>query len=206
MITATYISTFKEGAGPDVQIALDLNFHFKPLAARQICRVLEPLEMLWVEIDMYEPAGLAEIKHSTSVPITSGENLYGLREYRPYFESRAMDTVMTDVPWNGFARSRDVAMTAESYELNIAPHNYYSHLATMHALHLCATVPNVRIMEIDIDDVPWKDELTGGPLGIHDGLIEIPTAPGGASSSTRRWLGRAHGSLVAAPASSVAKP
>ena len=30
-----YISAFKQGAGPDVQIALDLNFHFKPLAARQ---------------------------------------------------------------------------------------------------------------------------------------------------------------------------
>ncbi len=173
-----YIGAFKEGAGPDVEIALDLNFNFKPPAARQICRVLEPLDMLWVEIDMYDPQALAEVKHSTSVPITSGENLIGLREYRPYFEARSMDTVMIDVPWNGFARSRDVAMAAESYELNVAPHNYYSHLASMHALHLCATVPNVRIMEIDIDDVPWKDDLTGGPLEITNGELALPTAPG----------------------------
>ena len=173
-----YIGAFKEGAGPDVEIALDLNFNFKPLAARQICRVLEPLDMLWVEIDMYDPQALAEVKQSTSVPITSGENLIGLREYRPYFEARSMDTVMIDVPWNGFARSRDVAMAAESYELNVAPHNYYSHLASMHALHLCATVPNVRIMEIDIDDVPWKDDLTGGPLEITNGELSLPTGPG----------------------------
>lgn len=173
-----YISAFKRGAGPDVQIALDLNFHFKPLAARQICDVLEDLEMMWVEIDMYEPAGLAEIKHSTSVPITSGENLYGLREYRPYFEQRSMDNVMIDVPWNGFARSRDIALAAETHELNVAPHNYYSHLASMHAIHLCATVPNVRIMEIDIDDVPWKDDLTNGPLEIKEGHLEVPAKPG----------------------------
>ena len=173
-----YIGAFKEGAGPDVEIALDLNFNFKPLAARQICQVLEPLDMLWVEIDMYDPEALAEVKNSTSVPITSGENLIGLREYRPYFEARSMDTVMIDVPWNGFARSRDVAMAAESYELNVAPHNYYSHLASMHGLHLCATVPNVRIMEIDIDDVPWKDDLTGGPLEITNGELALPTAPG----------------------------
>ena len=89
-----------------------------------------------------------------------------------------MDNVMIDVPWQGFARSRDVALLAESYELNCAPHNYYSHLATMHALHLCATVPNVRIMEIDIDDVPWKDDLGGGPLEIVDGHLELPTTPG----------------------------
>ena len=173
-----YIGALKAGAGPDVQIALDLNFNCTPLVARQICQSLEELEMMWVEIDMYEPAALADVRRQTSVPITSGENLYTIRDYRPYFEHRSMDNVMIDVPWQGFARSRDVALQAESYELNCAPHNYYSHLATMHALHLCATVPNVRIMEIDIDDVPWKDDLGGGPLNIVDGHLELPTKPG----------------------------
>ena len=173
-----YIGALKEGAGPDVQIALDLNFNCTPLVARQICQALEGLEMMWVEIDMYEPQALADVRRQTTVPITSGENLYTLRDYRPYFEARAMDNVMIDVPWQGFARSRDVALLAESYELNVAPHNYYSHLATMHALHLCATLPNVRIMEIDIDDVPWKDELTGGALEIVDGHLAVPSAPG----------------------------
>ena len=118
------------------------------------------------------------MKNSTTVPITSGETLFGLRDYRPYFEMRAMDTVMIDVPWNGFSRSRDIAMAAESHELNIAPHNYYSHLSTMISLNLCATLPNVKIMEIDIDDVPWKDELTGGPIQINNGMINIPNKPG----------------------------
>ncbi len=173
-----YIGALKKGAGPDVQIALDLNFNCTPLVARQICQALEHLEMMWVEIDMYEPEALADVRRQTTVPITSGENLYTIRDYRPYFDHRSMDNVMIDVPWQGFARSRDVALLAESYELNCAPHNYYSHLATMHALHLCATVPNVRIMEIDIDDVPWKDDLGGGPLNIVDGHLEIPTKPG----------------------------
>ena len=53
---------------------------------------------MWVEVDMYEPVGLAEVKASTSVPLTSGENLFGIREYRPYFENRSMDNVMIDVP------------------------------------------------------------------------------------------------------------
>ena len=173
-----YIGAFEEGTKGEVQIALDLNFHFKPLAARQICEVMEQFNTMWVEVDMYEPDGLAEVKASTSVPITSGENLFGVREYRAYFEARSMDTVMIDVPWNGFARSRDVAMLAESHELNIAPHNYYSHLSTMHSLNLCATVPNVRIIETDIDDVPWKDDLTGGPLDYTGGELQIPTRPG----------------------------
>jgi L-alanine-DL-glutamate epimerase-like enolase superfamily enzyme len=174
----TLIGTFRKAVGPNVGIALDLNFNFKPEAARRICQVLEPLGMMWVEIDMYDARALREVKDSTSIPICSGENLYGLREYRPYFEARAMDVVMIDVPWNGFARSRSVAELAESYELNIAPHNYYSHLSTLHSAHLCACVPNVRIMEIDIDDVPWKDELVDRPPVIDKGELVIPTRPG----------------------------
>ncbi len=172
------LQAFTEGTGPDVEIALDLSFHYKPEAVVKICRVAEQFNMLWVELDMYEPHALREVKDGTTVPITSGESLFGLREYRRYFEARSMDTVMVDIPWNGFARSHDIAMAVESYELNVAPHNYYSHLATHHALHLCATLPNVRIMEIDIDDVPWKDELTGGALRFEDGTLAIPPGPG----------------------------
>ena len=172
------LAAFTKGVGPDVEIAIDLNFNYKPEAAAKICRVAEQFNMLWVEIDMYDAPALRQIKDGTSVPITSGENLYTIRDYRPFFESRSMDNVMVDIPWQGFARSRDVAMLAESYELNIAPHNYYSHLSTHIALNLCACIPNVVILEIDIDDVPWKDDLTNGPLDFKDGHLDIPTAPG----------------------------
>ena len=83
-----------------------------------------------------------------------------------------------DVGHPAAARSRAVAELAESYELNVAPHNYYSHLSTLHSAHLCACVPNVRIMEIDIDDVPWKDELVDRPPVIEQGELVIPTRPG----------------------------
>lgn len=174
----TLLATFRKAVGPRVGLALDLNFNFKPEAAARICRALEPLGMMWVEMDMYDERALRQVKDATSVPICSGENLSGLRGYRPYFEARAMDVVMVDVPWNGFAVSKRVADLAESYELNIAPHNYYSHLSTLHSAHLCACVPNVRIMEVDVDDVPWKDELVDHPPVIERGELLIPSRPG----------------------------
>ena len=172
------IGTFRDAVGPDVGIALDLNFNFKPEAAKRICRALEQFNMMWVEIDMYDPDALRQLKDATSVPICSGENHIGLRGYRPYFDRQAMDVVMIDVPWNGFAQSRNVAMLAESHELNVAPHNYYSHMSTFISLALCATVPNVRIMEIDVDDVPWKDDLVDEPPVVEDGHVLLPTRPG----------------------------
>ena len=174
----TLIGTFREAVGPDVGINLDLNFNFKPEACMRIAKVLEQFDMLWLEIDMYDHEAIRQIKDSTTTKICTGENLYYMREYLPYFECRAADVFMIDVPWNGFAPSKKIGDLANVFQLNVAPHNYYSHLATYMSASLCAVLPNVRIMEIDIDDVPWKDDLTTYIPDITDGYMKIPTRPG----------------------------
>ena len=174
----TLIGTFREAVGPDVSINLDLNFNFKPEACMRIAKVLEQFDLLWLEIDMYDHEAIRQIKDSTTTKICTGENLYYMREYLPYFECRAADVFMIDVPWNGFAPSKKIGDLANVFQLNVAPHNYYSHLATHMSASLCAVLPNVRIMEIDIDDVPWKDDLTTHVPDITDGYMKIPTRPG----------------------------
>ena len=174
----TQIGTLRDAVGPYVDIALDLNFNFRVEAAKRIVKALEEFRMMWVEIDIYEPDGLREIRDSTTVPICSGENLITSREYRRYFEARSMDVCMVDLPWNGFTQSKKVADMAETFDVNVAPHNYYSHLSTLHSMALCASVPNVRISEIDIDDVPWKDDLLTEKLVIENGEVVIPNRPG----------------------------
>ena len=71
-----------------------------------------------------------------------------------------------------------IGRLAEACEINIAPHNSYRHLADLHSLHLCAVLPNVRIMEIDIDDMPWKGARVTKPPEICDGHIWLTDAPG----------------------------
>ena len=39
-------------------------------------------------------------------------------------------------------------------------------------------LPNVKIMEIDIDDVPWKRDLVTCAARIEDGYIFLPNRPG----------------------------
>jgi L-alanine-DL-glutamate epimerase-like enolase superfamily enzyme len=172
------IGAFRGAVGAGCDVALDLNFNFKPEGAARVCQALEEFNMMWVEMDMYDPAALRQVKESTRVPICSGENLYGLRGYRPHLDARALDVLMVDVAWNGFAQSKLIADLAESYEINIAPHNYYSHLSTLMSAHLCASVPNVRILEMDVDDVPWKDDLIDQELVIENGELLIPDWPG----------------------------
>ena len=89
-----------------------------------------------------------------------------------------MDVASVDVIWNGFAQSLKIAALAETHELACAPHNYYSHLATFIAAQWCAAIPNVRLLEIDVDDVPWREELTTAVPEIREGELVVPSGPG----------------------------
>jgi L-alanine-DL-glutamate epimerase-like enolase superfamily enzyme len=172
------LAAFREGVGPDVDILVDLNFNYKTEGFLTMARAMEPFDLCWVEIDSRSPAALRYVRSRTSVPVASGECLFGRREYRPFLEREAMAVLIVDAPWNGVIESVKIAAMADAYEVNVAPHNFYGHLATMMSAHLAAVVPNLRIMEIDPDMVPWQDELVTVTPRIEDGHLVLPTGPG----------------------------
>src|SRR2546425_1198933 len=175
---ALSVPVYKLMVGPDVGICLDINVNFKPSEAVRVGRALEPYDLFWLEIDNQDPHALAQLKSSVQAPICSGEQLQTIRQYRPYFELHAMDVVKVDVQWQGFSAAKKVADLAETYELNIAPHNYNGHLSTFQSLNLCAAVSNVRIMESDPEQTPYRDELFTALPEIASGHMKIPRAPG----------------------------
>ena len=89
-----------------------------------------------------------------------------------------MDVAIIDIPWNGIWLGMKIAAMAEAYETNVAPHNFYGNLSTLMSAHFCAAVPNFRVMEIDPDDVPWKDDILTWQPEIKDGYLLVPNLPG----------------------------
>ncbi len=172
------LQAFRQGAGNDIDILVDLNFNYKTEGFLKVARAMEPFNLFWAEMDTRNPQALRYIREHTSIPIATGECLFGRREYRPFFENGSMDVIIIDVPWNGLAESLKVASMADAYEVNVAPHNFYSHLATMMSAHLCAVVPNLRIMEFDTDQPPWMDSLVTVAPRIEDGYLYLPDEPG----------------------------
>ena len=172
------LAAFRAGAGPDMGLHLDVNYHFKTEGYIKIAKALEPFDMAWLELDTWDPQSLAVIRRSSPCPIASCESLTGRRAFRPFLDAYATDVAIVDVIWNGFLESIKIAAMAEAYEVNVAPHNYYGHLCSAISAHFSALVPNFRIMEVDIDSVAWRDELFIGPPEIVDGELILPTGPG----------------------------
>ena len=142
-------------------------------------------------IDLYDPAGLSLIRRSARTPISSCESLYGRRQFRPYFEHQSVDFAIIDVAWNGILESVKIAAMADAYEVNVAPHNFNGHLGSLISAHMCAVVPNFKVMEIDIDDVTWKDDIVTVPPVIENGDLLLPKGPGWGADVNEEFV-RAH--------------
>ena len=186
-----HLEALREGAGPDVDLLLDLNFNAKTECYLEILRTIADLDMFWVEIDTYSPEALGYIRRQSPHPISSCETLLGLREFMPFFREQAMDVAIIDTPWNGVWQSMKIAALAEAHEVNVAPHNFYGHLCTMMNAHFCAAVPNVRIMETDIDRLAWDDEIVTHPPVFEDGHLVLPDRPGWGTEPNEEAI-RAH--------------
>ena len=150
----------------------------RPKGYLKILRAIADLDMFWIEIDTFSPEALGHIRRASPHPISSCETLLGLREFLPYFREQAMDVAIIDTPWNGVWQSMKIAASAEAHEVNVAPHNFYGHLCTMMNAHFSAAVPNLRIMETDIDRLAWDDELVDHPPVFENGHLVVPDRPG----------------------------
>jgi len=174
----THLAAMREGAGPDIDLLLDLNFNAKTEGYIKILKEITDFDMFWVEIDSYNPAALGYIRRQSPHPISSCETLLGLREFLPYFREQAMDVAIIDAVWNGVWQAMKIAAAAEAFEVNIAQHNFYGHLATMMNAHFAAAVPNLRIMEVDIDRLPWDAEVFTAVPQFENGHLVVPDTPG----------------------------
>jgi L-alanine-DL-glutamate epimerase-like enolase superfamily enzyme len=67
---------------------------------------------------------------------------------------------------------------AQAFELNVAPHNFYSPLGDLMSAHFSAAAANVAIMEFEGDDVPWKYSLLTKAPDIVKGRFILPAGTG----------------------------
>jgi L-alanine-DL-glutamate epimerase-like enolase superfamily enzyme len=172
------VGTFRNALGPDVGIALDVAFRFKLGGAIKLAQTLEPYDLMWLETETFDPDALRLIRESTRTTICTGESLFGTQGFRPYLERHAQDVVMPDLAWNGITMGKKTADQAHTYDVLCAFHNCHSPLTTLVSAAVAATIPNFFILEFDVDDAPWRDDLLTHPFEIERGYLKLPTRPG----------------------------
>jgi galactonate dehydratase len=73
---------------------------------------------------------------------------------------------------------KKIADMAWAYDVLCAFHNCHSPMNTLVSAAVAATIPNFFILELDVDDAPWRDDLMTHPFTIEKGHLRLPTRPG----------------------------
>lgn len=186
-----FVGALRERLGPDFGIMFDVGQEYRMGAIVQLARALEPFDLYWLEAEGFDPDALLTARNQTRTRLCHGESLIRREQFRPFFERHVTDVVMIETLSNGLSETKRIAEMAAHYDVLISPHNYMSPFATLVNAHLCAAVPNVEILEVDPDDVPWKHELISHPLDIRNGALLVPDRPGFGADPVERVI-RAH--------------
>jgi galactonate dehydratase len=169
-------------AGTRAQIMLEMHGRFTPAQAREIARHVEKYSPAWIE----EPTrpgdipALMSVRQHTSLPIATGERLYGAQEFVALWQSGAADIVQPDITQcGGILETKKIAAAAETYSMMVAPHNVGGIVSTMAALHLILTLRNGKVLEHFNDFADPGVKLAGSNYPeVVDGVFTAPTGPG----------------------------
>jgi len=175
------VEAVRKAIGDDVDLGLDCHWAFDIPSAVKLGRALEPYNLMWIEdpVPSGNVAALAKVTAEVATPICTGELLATRFAFRELLEKQAADIIMPDLARaGGILEMKKIAAFADTYYVPIAPHNMMGPVATMASLHLCACVPNFLILEYQMGDVPWRDDLMDEPLPIKNGYLELPTRSG----------------------------
>lgn len=173
-----WIRNLQKSVNNKVSIALDLNFNFKPVDLKKICKKLSKYNLKWLEIDVNNENSLLVVKDSTSIPIVSCETLSNESSYKKFFDKSAVDYASIDTAWIGFGVSKKVADLANLYNINITTHNYNGYLGTFINAHLATVVQNFFIGEIDFDEPPGIKKIFSHKPIIKNGYLKVEDRPG----------------------------
>jgi len=163
--------------GNDVDIAIDFHGAISPALAKVLIKGLEPHNPMFIE----EPCQaqnhdiMADIARGTHLPIATGERVFTKWGFREVLEKKAATILQPDLCHaGGITEVRLIAGMAEAYYASVAPHNPLGPISLAAGVQIAASIPNFLIQE----QVSLGEGYIKQPFTVHDGYLDLPTAPG----------------------------
>lgn len=176
------IRKVREAVGPGVDLLIEGHGRFSPASALKLARAMEPYDIFWFE-EPVPPENLLALKKvadTTAIPVATGERLYTKHDYNRLFPLQAADYIQPDVVHaGGILELKKIAAMAESWYVQVAPHNPNGPVAMAASLQLAACTSNIVLMEHLMADPPWRKKVVTYDADIDsEGYLPIPEAPG----------------------------
>jgi L-alanine-DL-glutamate epimerase-like enolase superfamily enzyme len=165
------VHAMRAALGPDVEIMVDVNMGWTAATAIQAGHHLDEADIYWLEepVVCEDFAGYQRVAAALRTRVVGGESHFTRYDLRPFFESRSTPILQPDPMRGGLTELRKIAVLADTWGLEVAPHLFHELV-----VHVLASIPNADHLEY----MDWNDDLWVTPAVPVGGVLRPPEAHG----------------------------
>ncbi|MDA0744985.1 MAG: mandelate racemase/muconate lactonizing enzyme family protein [bacterium] len=175
------VKAVRKAIGPDNDIMADGSMRYHLDLARRMGNFLAEQGVFWFE-EPFAPEDLesyAALRGTINVPLSAGENEFGLHGFKELVRMKAVDIVQPDASrGGGITTVHRVAQLAQKHGLRVAPHTWSDAIAITANAQVVSAIPNGITVEIDRTGTPFIEDLLTEPLTVTDGELTLSDRPG----------------------------
>ena len=172
------VKRIREAVGDRADILFGTHGQMTTSSAIRLAKRLEKYDPLWFEEpcppDQMEAIG--RVAAATSIPVSTGERLTTKVEFHAALKA-GVSILQPDIGRSGgIWETKKIAVLAELFNAQIAPHIYCGPIAHAAAAHVAFSSPSFLILETIQTDL--HADILKQPLAWEAGYMPAPTAPG----------------------------
>jgi D-galactarolactone cycloisomerase len=176
--------------GSEVGLMIDANHAYDAVAAINLGRRIEELDIGWFEepVPPEDLTGYRATKAALTIPIAGGECEFTRFGFREILATRAIDIVQPDTcSAGGLSECKKIADMAATYGIRYVPHVWGTGIALAAALQLLAVLPPLTppslkpmgpMLEFDRTEHPIRQSLLVEAIEHQNGTVAVPEGPG----------------------------
>ncbi len=171
----------RKGLGDKIDIMCDAHGTYTVTEAKRFCEDVRDCRIAWFEepVTADDKRGLAEVRASTNIPISTGESEVTRFDFRDLIELRAADILQPDLSIaGGITETMRIEALCAAWQVRFAAHIWGGATTFAAGLHVSAAATSAFILEYSCGANPLLHELAEEGFAAVDGMIEIPDRPG----------------------------
>lgn len=178
-----YLAAIREAVGDDIDLLLECHGRYDPQWAIKLAGLAKPYNPFFIEdpIRHENPEALKYLREKTDIPIAIGERYHDKWDCRETLENQYATYLRLDINHcGGITEMKKAAAMAETYYIDLVPHNNAGAVGCMATVHAALAIPNVTMMESgQMQRIDHPSEAVAGPFPkMVDGYAIPPEEPG----------------------------
>lgn len=175
------IARIREAIGYRADIIIGTHGQYTAASAIRFIKRMEKYDPLWFEepIPPENPAQMARVNQSTTVPVAAGERLCTKYEFADLISLHAADILQLDIAGiGGILESKKIAAMAEAFHLQVTPHFWAGPILYAAQAQISSCIPNFIIQEVIERMDGFHSEFIKTPFTWDNGYMVVSDEPG----------------------------